>query len=74
MLQTIEAVTNERGELKILEHVTLPKSRRVLITILNEEFEDNADLASLSEASLAQDWLQAEEDKAWSNLARLPSL
>ena len=37
MLQTIEAVIDEKGMLRILEPVELPKMRRVIITILNEE-------------------------------------
>ena len=37
MLQTIEAVIDEKGMLRILEPIELPKMRRVIITILNEE-------------------------------------
>jgi hypothetical protein len=56
--------------LKILGNVTLPKSRRVIITILNEEPSDEAvNLALLSEAALARDWERPEEDEAWSYLS-----
>lgn len=37
MLQTIEAVIDENGILRILEPIELPKMRRVIITILNDE-------------------------------------
>jgi hypothetical protein len=37
MLQTIEAVVDEKGVLRILEPVDLPKMRRAIVTILNEE-------------------------------------
>jgi predicted DNA-binding antitoxin AbrB/MazE fold protein len=37
MLQAIEAVIDEKGILRILEPVELPKRRRVIVTILNEE-------------------------------------
>lgn len=75
MLQTIEAVIDEKGMLRILEPVRLPKLRRVIITILDEEpTEDAFNLALLSEAALARDWLRPEEDEAWSHLAQLPSL
>ena len=37
MLQTIEAIIDEKGVLRILEPVELPKMRRVIVTILNEE-------------------------------------
>ncbi len=37
MLQTIEAVTDQNGVLRLSAPMQLPKRRRVLITILNEE-------------------------------------
>ena len=75
MLQAIEGIIDENGKLHILEKITLPKSRRVIITILDEEPADNAvNLALLSESALARDWDQPEEDEAWSHLAQLPSL
>jgi hypothetical protein len=75
MLQTIEAVIDEKGRLRFLEPIKLPKLRRVIITILNEEPpEDSFNLVLLSEAVLARDWLRPEEDEAWSHLAQLPSL
>jgi hypothetical protein len=36
-LQAVERLIDEKGTLKILDNVTLPKSRRVIITILDEE-------------------------------------
>jgi len=75
MLQTIEAVVDEDGMLRFLEPIKLPKLRRVLVTILNDEVSDELlDLALVSEPSLARDWAQAEEDEAWLHLAQLPSL
>ena len=75
MPQTIEAVIDEKGNLRILESIKLPKLRRVIITILDEEpSEDIFNLALLSEAALAKDWLRPEEEEAWSHLAQLPSL
>ncbi len=75
MIQTFEGATDRNGRLRLIEVVKLPPLRRVLITILNEEPELNArELATLSEAALAVDWLTPEEDAAWSHLAQLPSL
>ena len=75
MLQAIEGIIDENGKLRILDKVNLPKSRRVIITILDEEPSDDAvNLALLSESALARDWDRPEEDKAWSHLAQLPSL
>jgi hypothetical protein len=75
MLKAVEGLIDQDGSLKILGNVKLPKSRRIIITILDEEPSDEAaNLALLSEAALARDWERPEEDQAWSHLAQLPSL
>jgi hypothetical protein len=75
MLQSIEGMTDQEGKLRILGEVTLPKSRRVIITILDEEPSDElSNLALISEAVLAKDWDRPDEEQAWSHLAQLPSL
>lgn len=75
MLKTIEAVIDQNGRLRFLEPFQLPKHRRLLITILDEEpSEEMTNLALLSEPALAKDWERPEEDKAWSHLNQLPSL
>ena len=74
MLQTIEAITDEDGNLRFPEPVKQPKSRRVLITILDDEPSgESMNLALLSEPALAKDWNRPEEDEAWSHLSQLPS-
>jgi hypothetical protein len=75
MLQSVEGMIDKEGKLRILGKVNLPKSRRVIITILDEEpLDEVANLALLSESALARDWERPEEDEAWSHLAQLPSL
>ncbi len=74
MLQSIEAMTDQNGMLRLLESIQLPKHRRVIITILEEAADEDVNLALLSEPVLAQDWERPEEDEAWSHLAQLPSL
>lgn len=57
MLQTFEGIIDPDGKLRLLDQVKFPKSRRVLITILDEEPEDEARyLALLSEPALAREW------------------
>ena len=36
-MQTFEAIVDERGKISLLEEVRLEKSRRALVTILDEE-------------------------------------
>lgn len=75
MLQSFEAIIDKDGKLRILDSITLPKSRRVIITVLDDDPDDSfLSLALLSEPALAREWDQPEEDKAWSHLAQLPSL
>ena len=75
MLQTYEGVIDKDGTLHLLEPIKLPKRRRIIITILDEEpVSELTNLALLSEPALAKDWERPEEDKAWSHLAQLPSL
>jgi hypothetical protein len=75
MLQAIEGMTDQEGKLRVLGDVTLPKSRRVIITILDEEPSDElTNLALLSEPALAEDWNRPDEEEAWLHLAQLPSL
>ncbi len=74
MLQSIEAVVDHNGTLRILEPITLPRFRRVIITILEDESEEVANLAEMSEIALATDWESPEEEQAWLHLAELPSL
>jgi hypothetical protein len=69
MLQTIEAVIDEQGNVRLLEPIQLPTPRRALVTILEYELEADAfETALLSELALAEDWNRPEEDEAWSYL------
>jgi hypothetical protein len=69
MMQTVEAVIDENGMVRLLEAVRLPSAKRALVTILEEEPATAvSETALLSEASLAEDWNRPEEDAAWSHL------
>lgn len=75
MLRTYEGIIDQDGKLQLLDPFPLPKSSRVIITVLDDELVDSAlELALLSEPALAREWMQPEEDEAWSQLAQLPSL
>ena len=75
MIQTIEAVIDEAGNVRLLQPIALPVMRRALVTILDDEPEPGAlETAMMSEPALAVDWKTPEEDAAWSHLAQLPSL
>ena len=68
MIQTVEAVIDKDGKVRLLQGVALPGARRALVTILDEEPIHPNEAALLSEAALAADWLRPEEDAAWSHL------
>ena len=73
MIKTVEAIVDERGNVKLLEQVRLGVPRRALVTILDEKPAARvSETALLSEATLAEDWNRTEEDEAWSHLQRVP--
>ena len=71
MLKTIEAVIEKDGRIRLLEEVRLSRSKRALVTILDEEGDFN-EPALLSEAALALDWRRDEEEEAWRHLQQEP--
>lgn len=71
MIRAIEAIIDEHGNVRLLEAVTLPSSRRAFVMILDDPADSTTDEAPLlSEPVLAQDWNRPEEDAAWSHLQR----
>ncbi len=74
MLQTLEAVIDEQGNVRLLEPISLPTARRALVTILEgEPISAIPETALLSEPALAEDWNRPEEDEAWSHLQQVQS-
>lgn len=73
MIKTVEAIIDERGNVRLLEPVQLRSPRRALVTILEDAPSvSSAETALLSEAALAKDWNRPEEDAAWSHLQQEP--
>lgn len=69
MIQTFEAVIDERGNVRLIRPVHLPATRRALVTILEEDpVFAISETALLSDPALAEDWNKPEEDAAWSHL------
>ena len=74
MPQSIEAVIDEKGNVRLLSPIRLPVARRAIVTVLEEEWINRVpETALLSEAALAEDWNRPEEDAAWSHLQPVPS-
>ena len=72
MIQTVEAVIDEHGGIRLLEPVQIDRRHRALVTILDEEPAPSVDEATLlSERALAKDWSQPEEDDAWAHLQQV---
>ena len=72
MIQTVEAIVDERGAVRLLEPVHLDRRHRALVTILADEPSEAHETALLSEPSLAEDWNRPEEDAVWSHLQQAP--
>ena len=70
---TVQAVIDEKGNVKVLQPVPIEGSRKALIVILDEPVLPVAETALLSETALAEDWNRPEEDEAWSYLKRATS-
>lgn len=70
MLKTVKAILEKDGRLRFSEDVDLDHPRRVLVTFLDDERdqEEVSDTALLSEAALGEDWNRPEEDAAWQHL------
>ena len=69
-MQTVEAIIDQDGNVHLLKPVHLSASKRAFVTILEDEpVKAASETALLSEQALAQDWLNPEEDKAWSHLS-----
>ena len=71
MVQTLEAEIDEHGSVKLAKPVHLDRSHRALVIIMPDEVNSAAsECALLSEAALAEDWNNPEEDAAWQHLQR----
>ena len=71
MIQTVEAVIDEDGAIRLLQTVQITGRHRALVTILDEAPAPGAhEPALLSELVLAKDWNRPEEDDAWAYLQR----
>jgi hypothetical protein len=68
MIQTVEAVVDGQGRVRLLGSVQVDGLRRALVTVLDEPATVPGETALLAEAALAADWNRPEEDAAWSHL------
>ena len=68
MIQTVEAVVDAAGRVRLLGEVQIDAPRRALVTVLEEPATVPGEASLLAEAALAADWSRPEEDAAWSYL------
>ena len=73
MIQTVEAVVNTDGQVRLLGAIRIDGPRRALVTVLDEAAAIPGEAALLAEAALAVDWSRSEEDAAWSHLQQAKS-
>jgi hypothetical protein len=68
MIQTVEAVIDATGCVRLLGDVRVDSPRRALVTVLEEPAAVPDEVALLAQTALAADWSRPEEDAAWSYL------
>jgi len=68
MIQTVEAIVDEHGRVRLLDAVNVKAPRRALVMVLEEPAAIPGESALLAEPALAADWSRPEEDAAWSYL------
>jgi hypothetical protein len=68
MIQTVEAVVDAAGRVRLLGEIRVDSPRRALVTVLEEPAAVPGEAALLAEAALAADWSRPEEDAAWAHL------
>jgi hypothetical protein len=68
MIQTVEAVIDATGRVRLLGEVQVDAPRRALVTVLDEPAAIPGEPAQRAEPALAADWSRPEEDAAWSHL------
>ncbi len=62
MIQTVDAVVDAIGRVRLLGEVRVDGPRRALVTVLDEPAAMPGEAALLAEAALAADWSRSEED------------
>jgi len=68
MIQTVEAIIDADGRVRLLGAVQVAGSRRALVTVLEEPAIVVDETALLSQQAVAEDWSRPEEDAAWTHL------
>ena len=66
-MKTVEAIVDEKGQIRLSQPLHVKGRHRVLVTVLDEPPSEAMETAVLAEAALS-DWLQPEEDAAWAHL------
>lgn len=67
MIQTVEAIVDAGGRVRLLGRIEISGARRALVTVLDEPAHNPGEPALLSETALA-DWSRPEEEVAWKHL------
>lgn len=68
MDKVFEAIVETDGRIRLTNPVHLKEGSRVFVSVPSEEKDSAVSGLLLSEKSLANDWLNPEEDMAWSHL------
>lgn len=66
-MRTVEAVIDEKGQVRLAQPLRVKGPHRALVTVLDEPPNEAMETAILSEPALS-DWSKPEEDAAWAHL------
>ena len=67
MIQTLEAIVEADGSIRLIDDVKLMGPCRAFLMVLDEPPTNPGECALLAEAALAEDWMRPEEDAAWAH-------
>ena len=67
MIRAVEATVDSDGVVHLPATFKVTKAQRVIVTVIDDDSVDDSGLL-MSEKSLAEDWLNEDEDKAWAHL------
>ncbi len=68
VLKAVEVTVTPDGRIESEHPLRITRPTRVILTMVEEDGENDIELALASEEAFARDWNRPEEDEAWAYL------